>query len=138
MIFRLDADPAVPFPDPEWAETIPNGLVAIGGDLSPERLVGAYRQGIFPWFNADDPLLWWSPDPRWVLYPEALHLSRSLRKTLRREGFSCTLDRCFNEVITACATVRADEGTWLTTGMIAGYQVLHGHGLAHSVEVWQA
>ncbi|CAK0761402.1 leucyl/phenylalanyl-tRNA--protein transferase [Gammaproteobacteria bacterium] len=138
MIFRLDSDPSAPFPDPEWAETTPNGLLAIGGDLSPERLIGAYRRGIFPWFDDDDPFLWWSPDPRWVLYPETLHLSRSLRKTLRRGGFSGTLDRCFDEVITACATVRAHQGTWLTAAMIEAYRVLHHQGLAHSVEIWQA
>ena len=138
MIFDLDGTPpGTPFPDPALAETEPDGLLAVGGDLSPERLVNAYRQGIFPWYSAGQPLLWWSPDPRMVLFPERLHVSRSLRRTLRRGTFEVTFDRDFGAVIRACAAPRDDGGgTWITAQMIDAYERLHRLGLAHSVEAW--
>ncbi len=138
MIFDLDGTPPdTPFPDPSLAETEPDGLLAVGGDLSPERLVNAYRQGIFPWYSAGQPLLWWSPDPRMVLFPERLHVSRSLRKRLRRGTFEVTFDHDFGSVIRACAAPRDEEGgTWITEQMIEAYERLHRLGLAHSVEAW--
>ena len=117
-----------------------DGLLAYGGDLSPERLLAAYRQGIFPWFNEGQPILWWSPDPRAVLFPEDLHVSKSLRKTIRSRQFHVTLDTRFEEVINACARVRntpSGPGTWITPGMIEAYVELHRRGYAHSVEVWR-
>lgn len=136
MLFLLDAEHHYQFPDPELAETEPNGLLAVGGDLRPERLLNAYRRGIFPWYSADQPILWWSPDPRTVLYPERLHLSRSLRKRLRHSGLEIAFDRDFAGVIDACAAPRAKQpGTWITTDMRRAYLRLHGLGYAHSVEV---
>ncbi len=123
------------FPPVESALTEPDGLLAAGGDLLPERLINAYRQGIFPWFNEDQPILWWSPDPRCVLFPNELHLSRSLRKRLRRGDYRVTFDHAFADVITACGT-RPDEGTWITDSMRGAYLQLHEQGVAHSVEVW--
>lgn len=139
MLFLLDPqDPQAPFPDAELAEREPNGLLAIGGDLSAPRLINAYRQGIFPWYSEDQPILWWSPDPRTVLYPAQLQVSRSLRKTLRQGRFTASLDRDFGAVIQACAAARQDaEGTWITPEMTSSYLGLHEAGLAHSVEVWQ-
>jgi len=118
---------------------IAEGLLAVGGDLSIERLVLAYSQGIFPWYAEDDPILWWTPDPRLVLYPEKLHVSRSLQKTLRQGIFDITLDRAFGQVIRACAGDRGPDhpGTWIVPEMIAAYEALHAAGLAHSVEAWQ-
>jgi leucyl/phenylalanyl-tRNA--protein transferase len=138
MLHLLDPrDPTAPFPDVSFAEREPNGLLAVGGDLSVPRLLNAYRSGIFPWFNEGDPLLWWSPDPRTILVPGRLHVSRSLRKTLRRGLFEVTMDRDFEGVITACAGPRPDsEGTWLVPEMIRAYRRLHREGWAHSVEVW--
>ncbi len=131
-------DPSAAFPDVSEALTDPDGLLAVGGDLSIARLVNAYRHGIFPWFSAGDPILWWSPDPRTVLRPQGLRVSRSLRKLLRRQPFGVTLDRDFPAVINACAAPRADGGdTWLVPEMISAYRALHVHGIAHSVEVWQ-
>lgn len=117
---------------------IAEGLLAVGGDLSVDRLVLAYSQGIFPWYAEDDPILWWSPDPRLILYPEELHVSRSLRKPLRRRTFAVTLDRAFHRVIRACAGSRGPDhpGTWIVPEMVAAYESLHGAGLAHSVEAW--
>lgn len=130
--------PPQAFPDPRHALDSPNGLLAAGGSLAPERLVAAYRQGIFPWYSDGQPLLWWSPDPRMLLYPGALHLSRSLARRLRAGGFQVTLDRDFPAVIAGCAAPRRDEpGTWITTDMRRAYEELHRRGLAHSVEVWQ-
>ena len=130
-------DPRV-FPDVRRALRHPNGLLAAGGDLAPERLVSAYRRGIFPWYSPGDPILWWSPDPRTVLFPTRLHSSRSLRKRLRQRSLAVTLDRSFAHVIRACATPRGpDGGTWIVPEMIAAYEDLHRLGLAHSVEVWQ-
>jgi len=116
----------------------PDGLLAVGGDLSPARLLLAYSMGIFPWFNAQDPILWWSPDPRCVLEPAELHVSASLAKVLRKGVFSVTFDRAFREVITACRTLReAGAGTWITPEMVAAYCRLHEMGFAHSVECWR-
>lgn len=126
------------FPPLERALREPDGLLAAGGDLSPERLLAAYRHGCFPWFSAGQPILWWSPDPRMVLFPEELHVSRSLRKTLRRSDFTITFDQDFAAVIGACAAPRSyADGTWITPAMQAAYLELHRRGLAHSVEVWQ-
>jgi len=125
------------FPPPEFAG--PEGLLAVGGDLSPERLLLAYSMGIFPWFNDGDPVLWWSPDPRCILEPRKLKVSRSLSKTLRKGKFSITFDRAFRDVITSCADVclRSEEGTWITRELLDAYCVLHERGFAHSVEAWQ-
>jgi len=114
------------------------GLLAVGGDLSPERLLLAYKEGIFPWFSENDPILWWSPDPRLVLFPDDLRISRSLAKTLRGGKFRVTMDRDFRGVITACAEIRGKnrDGTWITREMIAAYIRLHELGYAHSVETW--
>lgn len=124
------------FPPPQHAE---DGLLAVGGDLSVERLVSAYCAGIFPWYSDDDPILWWSPDPRMVLIPGEEHISRSLARTIRRGSFRLTLDTAFPEVIAECARVpRGDQdGTWITDEMQAAYIALHDTGYAHSVECWQ-
>lgn len=138
MIFDLDGTPPdIGFPDVTLAETEPNGLLAIGGDLSPQRVLGAYRRGIFPWYSAGQPILWWSPAPRMVLYPGELHVSRSLRKSLRRRGYEVSLNQAFADVIRACAAPRdAQPGTWLLPEMIDAYGELHRAGFAHSIEVW--
>jgi len=138
VLYLLDPnDPKAPFPNVAQAEREPDGLLAIGGDLSVTRLINAYRRGIFPWFSDGDPILWWSPDPRTALFPEQLRISRSLRKTLRRGLFHTTTDRDFDAVIHACAQPRsAGGGTWLVPEMIAAYRRLHHEGFAHSVEVW--
>ena len=126
------------FPPLHKALREPNGLLAAGGDLSAARLVAAYRHGCFPWYQDGQPLLWWSPDPRTVLLPNNLHISRSLRKVLRSDLFSVTFDRNFTDVIHACSEPRKDEdGTWITSEMQAAYFALHAQGHAHSVEVWQ-
>lgn len=126
------------FPDPSQALEDPDGLVAAGGDLSPERILAAYRKGIFPWFNPGDPILWWSPNPRTVIFPEQLHLSKSLSKTLRKGIYRVTFDYCFEAVMRACAAPRSyADGTWISEEIIAGYCALHKRGFAHSVEVWQ-
>jgi len=125
------------FPAPELAE--PDGLLAVGGDLSPRRLLLAYSMGIFPWFNEEDPILWWSPDPRCILEPGRLTVSRSLARVMRRETFFVTFDQAFGEVIASCAQVRkcGGEGTWITGEMLEAYCRLHEMGFAHSVECWQ-
>ena len=124
------------FPPLEAAS--PEGLLAVGGDLNPDRLLSAYRQGVFPWFSDGQPILWWSPDPRAILYPADLHISRSLRKSLRTQGFAVTADRAFDDVIQRCAESRnAREGTWITSGMQEAYCTLHRMGYAHSVETWR-
>lgn len=126
-----------PFPSVDRALREPNGLLAAGADLSTRRLLDAYSRGIFPWFSDDEPLLWWSPDPRMVLPVGALHVSRSLRRTIRSGEYQVTFDTAFADVIAACAAPRADEdGTWLTPGMIRAYTRLARLGHAHSVEVW--
>jgi leucyl/phenylalanyl-tRNA--protein transferase len=132
-----DSDPAQ-FPDPGYALQEPDGLLAVGGDLSPARLLNAYRQGIFPWYSDGQPILWWSPNPRAVLFPDRLKISHSLKKTLRRQRFRVTLDSAFTEVIAACSTPRPEqEGTWITDEMQQAYGQLHRIGFAHSVEVWE-
>ncbi|WP_310450773.1 leucyl/phenylalanyl-tRNA--protein transferase [Sulfuritalea sp.] len=126
------------FPPVATALSEPNGLLAAGGDLSPQRLLAAYRRGIFPWFSAGEPLLWWSPDPRMVLFPDELKISRSLAKTLRNADYEVRLDTAFGEVIRACARKpRAGQsGTWITPEMQQAYRELHRLGHAHSVETW--
>lgn len=125
------------FPPPEKAD--PDGLLAFGGDLAPDRLMIAYRMGIFPWFNPGDPVLWWSPDPRMVLYPSNLHVSKDMKRIIRKKLFSVTYDRDFSSVIQACKDIsRKDQtGTWITEEMKQAYVQLHHRGYAHSVEVWQ-
>jgi len=133
-IYRLVDEPI--FPPPDYAD--PSGLLAVGGDLSNERLIEAYRLGIFPWYSEDQPILWWSPDPRLILDLNDFKVSRSLRKTLKKEVFQVTFDRAFEEVIRACASVprEAQNGTWITDEMEKAYIKLHGLGYAHSVESW--
>ncbi|MGH8684406.1 MAG: leucyl/phenylalanyl-tRNA--protein transferase [Nitrosospira sp.] len=129
--------PEIPFPPLSSALTKPNGLLAVGGDLSPQRLIEAYRHGIFPWFNEGEPILWWSPDPRMVLFPGELKISRSLRKALKKSNYEIRVDSAFSEVMQACAKPRREHpGTWIHAGMISAYTALHEMGLAHSVEVW--
>jgi leucyl/phenylalanyl-tRNA--protein transferase len=137
--FWLDPEnPDLAFPDVELALKEPDGLLAIGGDLSCARLLIAYANGIFPWYGPGQPILWWSPDPRLVLQPESLHISRSLNKTLRKHLFRVTLDEAFETVIEHCAGPRDNaSGTWITPEMIAAYLDLHRQGYAHSVECWQ-
>jgi leucyl/phenylalanyl-tRNA--protein transferase len=129
-----DDDPLPPVAD---ALRRPNGLLAAGGGLSVRRLVEAYRRGCFPWYSEGEPVLWWSPDPRMVLFPSELHVPRSLERRLRRGEFRITADRAFADVIAGCAEPRDDGGTWITDEMIAAYERLHAAGYAHSVEAWQ-
>ena len=135
MIPWLDADD--PFPAVDLALADPNGLLAAGADLAPERLVDAYRRGIFPWYASGQPVLWWSPDPRMVLVPAEFRPSRSLAKRLRRHDYEVRVDSAFESVMRACAAPRGDEpGTWITEDMVAAYGELHARGIAHSVETW--
>jgi leucyl/phenylalanyl-tRNA--protein transferase len=129
-------DPPEDFPDPGQALDSPNGLLALGGDLSPSRLLAAYRRGIFPWYEDGQPIMWWSPDPRAVLLPGDLHVSRSLRRTLRSGRFTVSTDCDFAGVIDACAQLRAVQGTWITADMRDAYVELHHLGHAHSIETW--
>lgn len=125
------------FPDVEVALIEPNGLLAIGGDLSAPRLLYAYAHGIFPWYSEDQPILWWSPDPRMVLEPERLKISRSLHKRIRKGEYEITSNRCFKRVVQACAAPRsAANGTWIVPEMLAAYVRLHEQGHAHSIECW--
>ncbi|MDV6345449.1 leucyl/phenylalanyl-tRNA--protein transferase [Nitrosomonas sp. Is37] len=125
------------FPPLEMALDEPNGLLAAGGDLSPQRLLTAYRCGIFPWFNQEEPILWWSPNPRMVLFPGELKISRSLHKTLKKHHYEIRCDSAFTQVMQACAAPRKEqEGTWIHPEMISAYTVLHQMGVAHSVETW--
>jgi len=126
----------IEFPTPHLASE--DGLLAVGGDLSQERLLLAYRMGIFPWFSNNEPILWWSPDPRLVLYPHEIKISKTLRKIIKKDVFNVTMDLAFNEVINQCAQVRVqkNEGTWIVRDMIDAYCNLHESGFAHSVEVW--
>ncbi len=130
--------PADDFPPLEHALEQPDGLLAIGGDLNVRRLLVAYQRGIFPWYSDDQPILWWSPDPRMVLFPEQLKVSRSLRKNIRNSGFRVTLNQAFEAVLFACARVprRDQEGTWITADIQTAYTRLHEQGFAHSVECW--
>ncbi len=125
------------FPDPRGALTEPDGLLAVGGNLKPQTLLNAYRSAIFPWYQDDDPILWWSPATRCVLPPSQLHCSKSLRKTLRRNEYQITVNHVFDDVIRGCSEPRDDDGgTWITEEMIAAYNQLHLWGKAHSLEVW--
>jgi leucyl/phenylalanyl-tRNA--protein transferase len=136
--FFLDPNDPDAFPDVSLALADPDGLLAIGGDLSPARLLAAYTRGIFPWYSKGQPILWWSPNPRAVIYPKELHISRRLRRTLCRGQFTVTLDHAFAQVIAECAKSRSDQrGTWITQEMRQAYAQLHHLGYAHSVEVWQ-
>ena len=123
------------FPDTNYALEEPDGLLALGGDLSIKRLTSAYQKGIFPWYSDGQPIMWWSPNPRSVLTPETIHISRSMRKTLKQNWFEVTFDKDFANVIYKCATARS-EGTWITAEMQQAYIDLHYQGIAHSVEVW--
>jgi leucyl/phenylalanyl-tRNA--protein transferase len=143
MGFRIrtiqPSDPADAFPDPSAmgvALGYPDGLIAVGGDLSAERLLAAYERGIFPWFNDDQPILWWSPDPRAVIEPADFHMSRSLARAIRQGGWEYTINHCFAEVIRGCGDSRAEYGTWITPEMISAYIRLHELGYAHSIESW--
>jgi len=133
-VFELSKE--IAFPSPEFAT--PAGILAVGGDLQPARLLQAYRMGIFPWFNEGDPIVWWSPDPRMVLYPRELKVSHSMKKTLRNKTFHITFDRDFEAVIRQCKTQKrpGQKGTWITDEMLEAYVRLHRLGYAHSVEAW--
>ncbi len=133
-VFRLPDEHI--FPPPELAEA--DGLLAVGGDLSEDRLILAYSMGIFPWYSAEDPILWWSPDPRLLIFPDELKVSRSLRQTFNKDTFDVTMDTAFEEVIHNCASIhgRNDGGTWITREMIDAYVGLYHSGYAHSVESW--
>ena len=133
-VFRLTDE--LIFPDPRWAAT--EGLLAVGGDLSPERLVLAYQFGIFPWYGEDEPIMWWSPDPRCVLIPENVYVSRRLERVIKQRRFHLTCNHAFEQVVEACANVRVNKGeeTWLIEAMQAAYQKLYELGFAHSIEAW--
>jgi leucyl/phenylalanyl-tRNA--protein transferase len=124
------------FPNPNHAEK--DGLIAFGGDLSPERILSAYSQGIFPWYSPGEPILWWSPDPRFVLFPLKFHISKSLSKVIQKSNYKVTMDQAFVSVIQECANIRIEKGcgTWITNKMIRAYCTLHEMGFAHSVETW--
>jgi leucyl/phenylalanyl-tRNA--protein transferase len=126
-----------PFPPVERALKNPNGLLAAGGELSTERLLAAYRRGVFPWYSGMEPVLWWSPDPRMVLYCDELKVSRSLRKSLRNKGYEVRIDSAFSEVVRGCAAPRKGGGTWLGPAMRKAYLALHREGYAHSFETWR-
>jgi len=134
-VYHLSVDPV--FPDPELAES--NGLLAVGGDLSAARLLSAYRSGIFPWYGEGDPILWWSPDPRLVLDPRSISISKSLARTLKKNVLRISLDTAFEDVVTRCARAerRGQPGTWIVPQMREAYLQLHRAGCAHSVEAWQ-
>lgn len=123
---------------PPVSDAEEDGLLAVGGDLSPERLLGAYECGLFPWFSDDQPILWWAPNPRFVLYPEKLKVSKSMNQVMRNKGFSVTYDQNFEEIIRKCSKAKRNDqdGTWITNEMIEAYGTLHKIGVAHSVEVW--
>ncbi len=127
----------IEFPPPHLASE--DGLLAVGGDLNQKRLLLAYRMGIFPWFSNNEPILWWSPDPRLVLYPHEIKISKTLKKIIKKEVFKVTMDLAFNEVINQCAQVRMkkNQGTWIIEDIIEAYCQLHESGFAHSVEVWR-
>lgn len=135
-MFLLDSE-EIAFPDPALYD-FEGGLLAMGGDLSPERIWFAYQNGIFPWFNPEDDILWWCPDPRFVLFPEDLKISKSMKKILREGKFTFTENKCFDEVMKNCqaAERKGQDGTWITDGMIKAYSTLHRFGKAKSIEVW--
>ncbi len=129
--------PETQFPSPNSASE--EGLVAVGGEITTKRVLSAYRQGIFPWYSEDQPVLWWSPEPRAILYPDGIKISRSLKKTLRRSKYSITADTAFSQVVKACAGPRTQSptgGTWITAEMMDTYNRLHQLGYGHSIEVW--
>jgi leucyl/phenylalanyl-tRNA---protein transferase len=132
-------DPPDAFPPVTAALRDPDGLLCAGGDLDPERILAAYRRGIFPWYSEGQPILWWSPDPRMVLFPNELRVTRSLRKSARNRGYSVTFDEAFDQVVARCADsgTRAFAGTWISADMYAAYVELHRRGHARSVEVWR-
>jgi leucyl/phenylalanyl-tRNA--protein transferase len=137
LIWLSPTQSAEVFPHPSRALREPNGLLAAGGDLEPLRLLAAYRQGIFPWYQEGQPILWWSPDPRAVLWPEDVRVSRSLRRSMRRRGFEFRVDTAFEAVVAHCAEPRSyGGGTWITPAMAAAYARLHRLGWAHSFETW--
>ena len=127
------------FPSPEKALKEPAGLLAIGGNLTTTTLLSAYRQGIFPWYEHGQPILWWSPDPRAVIYPEQIHISRSLKKSIKRSNYQVRTNTAFSSVIELCAALRSNSlrGTWITHEIKNAYNALHREGHAHSVEIWQ-
>lgn len=135
-IVQLQNDPNSPFPAVSQAAIEPNGLLAWGGDLSPARLLNAYRHGIFPWYNEGQPILWWSPRPRTIIYPADIHISRRLKRRMRSGQFKISADQAFQDVVKNCAQ-RREEGTWITLEMATAYEKLHQMGYAHSIEVWQ-
>lgn len=137
ITFLQPGDPPDSFPDPALVANAPDGLLAIGGDLTPARLLAAYSQGIFPWYEAGQPILWWSPDPRAVLLPRNLHMSRSLRRTLKSNCYQVSTDLAFDAVVNACAEMRAVTGTWITPEMRTAFHCLHQLGYAHAIEVWR-
>ena len=136
-MFLLDSE-KIAFPDPALYD-FEGGLLAMGGDLSPERIWFAYQNGIFPWFNPEDDILWWCPDPRFVLFPEDLKISKSMKKILREGKFTFTENKCFEEVMKNCqaAERKGQDGTWITDEMIKAYSTLHRFGKAKSIEVWE-
>lgn len=137
LVWLNDSDPPDAFPPVEFALTEPPGLLAAGGDLQPERLLAAYRRGIFPWYSAGQPILWWSPDPRTVLFPTEFKTSRSLAKTIRTRGFEVRFDTAFVEVMAGCGDPRLrPEGTWINADMVEAYVRLHRLGCAHCIETW--
>ena len=130
-------DPPDSFPDIESAFDVPDGLLAAGGDLSPDRLLHAYRRGIFPWYDDGQPILWWSPDPRCVLRPHEFHVPRRLRRSLSRSNFEVSFNQAFGDVIAACAEDRiGQQGTWITAEMTSAYSQLHQQGWVHPIEIW--
>lgn len=127
----------IKFPDPDLADE--NGLLAMGGNLEPETLLAAYDKGIFPWYSEDQPILWWSPDPRMVLFPDEFHCSRRLARRLKQPQYRYSWDEAFEQVVTTCAEIprKGETGTWILPEMIDAYTTLHDEGYAHSVEVWE-
>jgi len=124
---------------PDVSEASAEGLLAVGGDLSPERLIHAYSNGIFPWFQDEEPILWWSPNPRFVLFPEGIKVSKSMKQVLKKDNFKVTINKAFKAVVENCATAKRNDqdGTWITEGMVNAYYRLHQLGYAKSIEVWQ-
>jgi leucyl/phenylalanyl-tRNA--protein transferase len=136
ILYQLD-EQDLTFPSQDFALTEPNGLLAVGGDLQPKRLINAYSQGIFPWYSENDPLMWWSPDPRAIINLSDLHVNRTLRKAIKKSPYKITLNTAFNQVIEQCADAPfRDDGTWILPEMEAAYIKLHELGYAHSIEVW--
>ncbi|MBU3180772.1 leucyl/phenylalanyl-tRNA--protein transferase [Clostridium psychrophilum] len=131
-VYRLSND--LVFPNPSFSDD--DGLLAIEGDLSVERLLLAYSNGIFPWYSDDDPILWWSPDPRFIIYPKDIKTSHSMKKLIKKDTYKVTFDTCFRDVISNCSSVRKKTGTWITPEMIEAYCNLYELGFAHSVETW--